>query len=73
MLLRTQRAIANIEALQGQVITELNRWEEVEWEIFTDSEAAERRDDARVVSLGAIIGIDETLLAALNLDVGKGI
>jgi len=63
----------NLEALQGAAITELMRWEEDEWEMFAGSGPDVEKNEIRVVSLGTILGIDSTLLPAVDLKIGKGL
>lgn len=63
----------NLKALFGERITEVMRWEEDEWEMFVGNPSEESEENMRVVSLGTIIGIDQSLLCSLDLDVGVGI
>ena len=63
----------NLSALQGEQITELMRWEEDEWEMFAGSGPDVRQEDARIIPLATILGIDNTLLPALDLKIGKGL
>ena len=65
--------VTNIDALQGEPITELMRWELDEWEMFAGSGPDVEKKDMRVVSLGTMLGIDNTLLPAIDLEVGKGL
>lgn len=63
----------NLDALQGEPITEMARWEEDEWEMFAGSGIDAKEEDFRIVSLGTILGIDNSLLPALDLKVGEGL
>lgn len=63
----------NLEALKGAAITELMRWEEDEWEMFAGSGPDIEEKDIRVVSLGTMLGIDNTLLPAVDIKIGKGL
>jgi len=65
--------ITNIDALQGKAITELTRWENDEWEMFAGAGPDMIKEELRVVSLGTILGIDETLVPAIYLNVGEGL
>lgn len=65
--------ITNINALLGETITELARWENNEWEMFAGAGPDVKKKDKRVVPLGTMLGIDRTLLPAINLDIGKGL
>ena len=62
-----------LKALQGEPITELMRWEKDEWEMFAGPGPEVQKEDTRVVSLGTILGIDNTLLPAVDLETGKGL
>jgi len=65
--------VSNINALLGDTITEVTRWENNEWEIFAGAGPDVKEDEMRIVSLGTILGKDKTLAPAINLDLGKGI
>lgn len=56
------KVITNLAALQGESITEMARYEEDEWEMFAGSGTDSKETDARIVSLGTILGIDSSLL-----------
>ncbi|MEM1408182.1 MAG: DUF4262 domain-containing protein [Bacteroidota bacterium] len=63
----------NLDALKGEPITEVTRWEENEWEMFAGSGNDVSEEEARVVPLGTLLGIDSTLYASIKLSIGKGI
>jgi hypothetical protein len=65
--------VTNLEALCGEPITELMRWEKDEWEMFAGPGPDVKKEDTRVVSLGTILGIDKTLLPAVDIEIGKGL
>lgn len=65
--------ITNLDALSGEVVTEVMRWEINEWEMFAGAGPDVDKEDTRVVSLGTMLGIDKTLLPAINLESGKGL
>jgi len=65
--------ITNIDGLKGQAITELMRWENDEWEMFAGAGPDVDKKDIRVASLGTMIGIDDSLIPATNLAIGKGL
>jgi hypothetical protein len=69
----SSKVVTNLEALQGEPITELMRWEEDEWEMFAGPGPEVQKEDTRVVSLGTILGIDNTLFPAVDLETGKGL
>jgi hypothetical protein len=65
--------ITNLQSMQGELITEVSRWEEDEWEMFTDSGSNVPQEEVRVVPIAVLLGIDPTLKAALNLKIGASI
>lgn len=65
-------AITNLDALKGEVITEVMRWEKNEWEIFAGAGPDVLKEDKRVVSLGTLLAIDESLEPVVNLEIEKG-
>lgn len=66
-------AITNISALQGEMITEVMRWEECEWELFAGYGPDVSQEDFRKVPLGTLLAIDQSLHVITKLDVGKGL
>jgi hypothetical protein len=64
--------VTNIDVLFGATITELTRWESDEWEMFAGAGPDVNSGDVRIVSLGTILGIDDSVLPSLNLQIGKG-
>ena len=65
--------ITNTNALLGQAVTEVARWEDNEWDMFAGAGPDVEKKDMRVVSLGTMLGIDKTLLPAINLAIGAGL
>ena len=63
----------NLKALFGEKITEIMRWEENVWEMFVGNPSDDLEENMRVISLGTIIGIDPSILYALDLKIGTGI
>lgn len=66
-------AITNLTALRGSPISEAARWELDEWEMFAGPGADVAREDVRVVPLGVMLGLDDSLDAVARLDVGKAL
>jgi hypothetical protein len=66
-------ATTNLDALRGEPITEAARWEETEWELFAGAGPDVKREDARVVPLGVLLGFDRSLEPAVELEVGKAL
>ena len=65
-------AITNLNALKGNLITEVMRWQDGEWEIFSGSGPDTPENDIREVPLGTILASDQSLLKAVELKIGKG-
>lgn len=63
----------NLDALFGNPITEIMRWEEDEWEMFSGAGPDVRQEDIRIVPIGTILGIDSTINKSLGLEIGKGL
>ena len=65
--------VTNLASLKGEKVTEVMRWEESEWEMFVGAGPDVPKEEMRVVSLGTLLGIDQTLSPSINLSVGKGL
>jgi hypothetical protein len=65
-------AITNLDALKGQTITEVLRWEEREWEMFAGAGSDVDKSDLRMVPLGTMLAHDPTLKRVVSLKVGFG-
>ena len=65
--------ITNINSLKGEPVTEMMRWEDDEWQMFAGPGPDVKKSDIRVVSLGTMLGIDNSLLSALSIKIGKGL
>ncbi|MHA4895360.1 DUF4262 domain-containing protein [Pedobacter sp. PWIIR3] len=65
--------VTDIDALKGKPIIELVRWEEHKWEMFSGPGPDVTEDDIRIVPLGTVLGIDNTLEPILSLAVGDGL
>jgi hypothetical protein len=63
----------NINALLGETITEVMRCGNDEWEMFAGPGPEVEKKDMRVASLGTVLGIDKGLVAAIDLEIGKGL
>lgn len=64
--------VTNLDALKGNPVTEVMRWEREEWEMFSGAGPEVDEKDLRVVPIGTLLGIDSSLLPALLLEVKKG-
>lgn len=69
----TSMVATNIDALRGNLVTEVFRWEEDYWELFAGPGPEVLKDNVRVVPLAVLLGIDETLTRVLELKVGEGV
>ena len=69
---RKSTGVTNLAALRGARITEVMRWEEDEWELFSGAGPDVPKEDMRVVPLGTLIEADQSLLPILNLKTGAG-
>ena len=66
-------AATNLAALRGERITEATRWEEDEWEMFAGGGPDVTENELRVVALGMLIAMDESLAPVLNLSIEEGL
>jgi hypothetical protein len=66
-------AATNLAAVRGERITEAMRWEEDEWELFAGDGTNVSKDQLRVLALGSLLAMDESLVPVLNLPVGEGL
>lgn len=62
-----------VKVLFGKKVTEVMRWEIDDWEAFTQNGTDVNEDDIRIVPIATILGIDNTLLPIVNLQVAKGL
>lgn len=65
-------AITNLDALQGYCVTEVMRWAEIEWELFSGAGPEVAKEDIRTVPLATLIEFDQTLGLAAELEIGCG-
>lgn len=65
--------ITDTDALKGKTITEVTRWEDHVWEMFSRPGPDIEKEDIRIVPLGTILGIDTTLRPIVNLAVEEGL
>jgi len=65
--------ITDLNALKGKTITEVAKWEDHVWEMFSGPGPDVEKEDIRIVPLGTILGIDATLKPIVNLIVGQGL
>lgn len=66
-------ATTNLQALRGARITEAARWEEDQWELFAGAGPDVPKENVRVVPLGTLLAIDDSLNAVVHLPVGRGL
>jgi hypothetical protein len=65
--------LTNLDALRGERITEVMRWEEDEWELFAGAGPDVAEEDRRVVPLGILLAWDKSLIPIVNLQIGRGL
>jgi hypothetical protein len=70
---RNSLATTNLDALRGGRITEAARWEEEQWELFAGAGPDVPPDEIRVVPLGTLLAVDQSLDAVTQLDVGRAL
>jgi hypothetical protein len=64
--------LTDLNTLRGGRITEVMRWEEDQWEIFSGSGPEIPESERRVVPLGILLEADKSLLPALELRLETG-
>jgi hypothetical protein len=69
---KTSVALTDLNTLRGGRITEVMRWEEDQWEIFSGSGPEIPESERRVVPLGILLEADNSLLPAVDLRVETG-
>jgi len=65
--------ITDLNALKGKTITEVTKWEDHVWDMFSEPGPDVKKEDMRIVPLGTILGIDATLQPIVDLTIGKGL
>jgi len=65
--------ITDVNALKGKAITEVAKWEDNVWEMFSEPGPDVEKENIRIVPLGTILGIDATLSPIVYLSVGQGL
>jgi uncharacterized protein DUF4262 len=70
---QTSTAITNLDALRGDRITEVTRWEQDEWEMFAGAGPDVPPDDVRIVPIGSMLAADPSLAPILDLEIGEGL
>jgi hypothetical protein len=69
---RQSTAVTNLAALRGERITEVMRWEDDQWEVFAGAGPDVPKDEMRVVPIGTLIAVDQSLAAILELPIEGG-
>jgi hypothetical protein len=70
---KSSKVVTNLSALSGHTITEITRWEDDQWEMFAGAGPDVNQSDIRIVPLGTILGIDDSVFPATELNIGKGL
>lgn len=66
-------AITNLDALQGYAISELVRWEDNQWEMFSGPGPDVPEDEFVKVPLATLLAFDNSLESALDLELSTGL
>jgi hypothetical protein len=69
----TVQVVTNLDALLGYAVSELMRWEELEWEMFSGPGPDVPEDQMHVVPLATLLAFDSSLSPALEIPVGSGL
>ncbi|WP_330745909.1 DUF4262 domain-containing protein [Chryseobacterium sp. CP-77] len=70
---KDSQVTTEVAALFGKKVTEVTRWEENEWEAFTQSGEDVDKNNLRVVPIATLIGIDDSLKPILKLNIEDGL
>lgn len=62
-----------LNVLLGEKVTEVARWEDGDWEAFTQNGDDVDQEDVRVIPIMTLLGIDPSAHSILELKVGDGI
>lgn len=65
-------ALTDLTVLCGGRIAEVMRWEEDQWEIFSEEGTDTPESERRAVPLGVLLDADESILPAVELEVETG-
>lgn len=67
-------AVTNLDALRGQTLTEVARWEPDQWEMFAGAGPDVDKEDIRIVPLCVLVGNDDSLRPIVStLGVGEAV
>ena len=69
----TSVAITDLYALKGAPVVEAVRWEVDQWEMFSGPGDEFDSEEVRIVPLATMLGIDQSLVAVTQLEVGDGL
>jgi Domain of unknown function (DUF4262) len=66
--------MTNLDALRGEPITEVVRFEERYWEMYAGASGPDvPEDEARLIPLGCLLAFDPSLMPIVDLAIGEGI
>lgn len=66
-------AMVDAHVLRGTAATDVARWEEDYWEVFSSPGVQVVKEDARILPLGALVGSDPSLEILTTLRVGQAL
>lgn len=70
---QNSRVITELKVLFGEKVTEVTRWEDDEWEAFSQNGDDVDKDDVRFIPISTLLGIDNSTQAILKLNVEDGL
>lgn len=70
---KNSTAVTNLSALQGGIVTEVVRWEDDQWEMFSGAGPDVLEHEIRVVPLTTLLALDPSLEIVIHLNVGDGL
>jgi hypothetical protein len=68
----TSVALTDLTVLRGGRVTEVMRWEQDQWELFSDLGQEMPESERRIVPLGVLLDADKSLMPAVDLSVETG-
>lgn len=70
---KSTMVMTNREALKGEPIVEVSRWDDDAWELMADSDEKPTMENCRAVPLATLLGFDSSLHGVLALPAGRSL
>ena len=67
------KAITDIGVLKGEAVTELMRWENNEWEMFSRAGPDIPKDEIKMIPTWVLLAFDPSLTPATSVEINKGL